>query len=489
MNVERLHEEGTTSISGMNPSPACAVRALLVAGWAALVLLIGSVAPSWAQTAAPSPALEDAGMVQPAEEQPDGDGAPSAPGQSDEGRDDDGKDGPPDEPEVAAAKADEAPDRATQLGGPSSVGGQILSDQEVRKIKRLQTPKERLQSRYGLSLGADLNVLMHQVNESLGPKDGVTGVARFYGHWALVGRNDPTDVGSLVFKVEYRDALGTDIPAQAVLPSAGAAGVSGPTFGANGAMLSNLYWTQAFADNRFAFSAGVVDPTDYLDVFGLVNVWTDFNNLAFSTNPTLAIPNQGLGAVVRWMFTPNFYLVGGFADANADPHRPEDFFDSFGKGEYFKHVEFGWIGSWGARFADNTHLTLWEVDDRDEAGIEGGWGATLSWSQNVASRWLTFVRGGYSDSGGTLVDRTVSAGFGYAIDDQDSYFGFGVNWGRAPADPGENARDQYMLETYYRTSIVPGLSVVPSVQYVLDPAYNPDVSNLWLMGIRLRAVW
>jgi len=446
------------------------------------------VVPVWAQNMGSDPTPAETGTRQQIGARPDEDGEQQTAAASDRDQEEDGE-GEGDEPAAPDADGGDVADRALKLAGPGSVKGQIYADAKMRKIERLQTSKERLQSEYGLTLGADLNMLMQQINESPGSNDGVTGVARFYGHWALVGRDDPTDVGSLVFKVEYRGKLGTDIPAQVVLPMAGVAGISGPTFGDNGFMLSNLYWTQAFADNRFAFNAGVVDPTDYLDVFGLVNVWTDFNNLAFSTNPTIAIPNQGLGAVARWMFTPNFYVVGGIADANADPHRPDDFFSTFGEGEYFKHVEFGWIGSWSGRFGDNAHVLLWEVDDREEAGIEGGWGATLSWSAPLNDRWLTFVRGGYSDSGGTIVDRTVSTGFGYTIDDQDSYVGFGVNWGRAPADPGDDARDQFMFETYYRTTIVPGLSVVPSVQYILDPAYNLEVSNLWLMGVRLRAVW
>jgi len=416
----------------------------------------------------------------------DDDGS-AAGSRSDQNQDGDGESSG--EAEAANAVGGEAQDRSPQLDGPSSVQSQIRRDREAQQVVGPQTVKERLQRRYGLALGADYNVLMHQINESLGPSDGVGSAVRFYGHWALVGRDDPTDVGSLVFKVEYRSSLGTEIPAQAVLPTAGVAGVSGPTFGANGGMLTNLFWTQAFADNRFAFSVGVVDPTDYLDVFGLVNVWTDFNNLAFSTSPTIQIPNQGLGVAARFMFAKKFYVLGGFADANADPHRPQDFFDTFGEGEYFKHLEFGWIGSWSGRFSDNAHITLWEVDDREEAGIEGGWGATLSWSQNLGDRWLAFVRGGYSDSGGTLVDRTVSLGFGYKVNDEDNYFGFGANWGRAPADPGEDARNQYLVETYYRAYLTRGLSVVPSIQYIRNPAYNMDVSSLWLLGLRLRAVW
>ena len=50
---------------------------------------------------------------------------------------------------------------------------------------------------------------------------------------------------------------------------------------------------QHLLDNRLAFVGGIVDVTDYLDVYGLVNPWTDFNNYAFTTNPTIPAPDQG----------------------------------------------------------------------------------------------------------------------------------------------------------------------------------------------------
>ena len=88
-------------------------------------------------------------------------------------------------------------------------------------------------------------------------------------------------------------------------PTIGHGGLTAVTFSDAGGLLTNLYWTQAFAANRFAFSAGIVDVTDYLYVYDLVNIWTDFNNYAFTTSPTIPAPNQGLGAAARWMFTPN----------------------------------------------------------------------------------------------------------------------------------------------------------------------------------------
>ena len=380
---------------------------------------------------------------------------------------------------------DGEPASADVLQGPSSVSSQLQRDREARRLVGPQILKDRLRSRYGLSLGVDYNVLAQQISRSPGESAGVGGVARAYGRWNLVGRDRDPDVGSLVFKVEYRSSLGTELPPQAILSTAGVAGISGPTFSDAGGVLTNLYWTQAFADNRVAFIAGVVDPTDYVDVYALVNPWTEFNNLAFTTSPTIAVPNQGLGAAVRWSPTPHFYVLGGLSDANADPHRPGDFASSFADGEYFKHLELGLIGSWATRMTHNVHVLLWQADDRTEASVEGGWGATFSWSTELDNGLVPFLRGGYSDSGGTLVDRSISAGFGYQIGERDDFFGFGANWGRAP----DVDRNQVQLETYYRTPIVRGLSVVPSAQYILNPAYDPDVSNLWLLALRLRAVW
>jgi porin len=380
---------------------------------------------------------------------------------------------------------DDGPESADALEGPSSVSGQLQKDRKATRVFGPQILKDRLQSRYGLALGVDYNVLAQQISQSPGESGGVGGVARAYGRWDLVGRARDPDVGSLVFKVEYRHSIGTELPPNEILSTAGVAGISGPTFSAAGGVLTNLFWTQAFADDRVSFIAGVVDPTDYVDVYALVNPWTDFNNLAFSTSPTIPVPNQGLGAAARWSLTSHAYVLGGLSDANADPHRPGDFVSSFAEGEYFKHLEFGLLRSWATRMSHNIHVLLWQVDDRKEAGVEGGWGATFSWSTELDNGLVPFLRGGYSDSGGILVDRSISAGVGYTLGERGNFVGVGANWGRAP----DVDRNQYQLETFYRTFITRGLSVIPSVQYIRDPAYDPSVSNLWLLALRLRAVW
>lgn len=375
-----------------------------------------------------------------------------------------------------------------QLGGPGSVHEQTRQNREQR-TDVLKKFGDRLKTDYGLSLGADYNVLPQVASNSPGENAAASGVFRIYGHWKPFNRTAPGS-GSLVFKVEHRHLLGTEISPQALGPAVGVAGITAVAWSDAGGILSNLHWIQAFADNRFAFTAGIVDVTDYVDVFGLGNLWTDFSNQAFNTNPIIPAPGQGLGAAASWMFTPNLYVLGGAADANGDPHDPTHSFSSLGDGELFKHFEVGWIRSFENRFADNIHITFWQVDDRVEADVEGSWGTALSLSHTVGQRWLPFVRGGFADGGGAIVDRSVSAGVGCLLNERRDYFGIGLNWGRPPREAaGENPRNQYTIETYYRAQVVPHLLVVPSAQFVIDPALDRTKDSLWILGIKLRVTF
>ena len=130
------------------------------------------------------------------------------------------------------------------------------------------------------------------------------------------------------------------------------------------------------------------------------------------------------------------------------------------------------------------------MDDRVEADVEGGWGTALSFSHTVGKRWLPFVRGGFSDGGGAIVDRSVSAGVGYLLNERKDYFGIGLNWGRPPGESDrDNPRDQYTIETYYRAEVLSHLMIIPSAQFVIDPALDPTRDSLWILGLKIRAAF
>jgi porin len=192
------------------------------------------------------------------------------------------------------------------FGGPSSTGAQLEED-NLEKVPLLRLPgidralkpwfdwKGRLNKDYGLSFGFDYTALYQEVTESPGEDSAAGGIFRFFGNWTVIGR-ESGNAGSIVFKVENRHRLGTDIPPQDLGFEAGYLGIPGTAFSDYHWGVTNLYWQQRFRDGEFNFIAGVVDVTDYLDIYGLTNPWTQFHNLVFLTNPTIPAPNQGLGA-------------------------------------------------------------------------------------------------------------------------------------------------------------------------------------------------
>jgi porin len=309
------------------------------------------------------------------------------------------------------------------LGGPSSVGTTLEDDKETKPA--IQTVflddyfafKKRLVDTYGFGFGFDYFALIQAASESPGKDTAGGGVFRAYGSWTLTGR-DGADTGNLVYKVENRHRLGTAIAPKDLGAEIGYAGITALAFRGDfdDWALTNLYWNQHLFNNRLGFSTGVVDVTDYVDVYGLINLWKNFNNYAFTTSPTIPAPDQDLGAAVRVMPTENVYFIGGIADANGNPTEPEDFFDSFfSDAEYFTHAEVGWISSWDKRFNDNIHLTYWHADEREKAQVSEGWGFSISLSHLFANTWERFLRVGYAKDGGSVYERYVSVGTAYHI--------------------------------------------------------------------------
>ena len=381
-----------------------------------------------------------------------------------------------------------------QFGGPSSVGGSLREDDEVKKpwfrlegIDRALTPwfdwKGRLNKNYGISFGLDYSALGQKATDSLGKDNAAGGIFRVFGNWTVLGR-ESGNTGSVVFKVENRHRLGTEIAPQNLGFELGYLGITGTAFSDYGWGLTNLYWKQFLNQGRISFLAGAVDVTDYLDVYGLINPWTSFQNLAFNTNPTIPAPNPGLGAAVGAMATDNIYLVGGLADTNGDPTKPGDWFDTFfNDHEYFYHLEVGWTTSKDRIYFDNIHLTGWYADDRKNALVESGKGLSFSGAWFVNDTWMPFLRAGYSDGGGALLEKTVSGGVGYYFKESKDLAGFGLNWGRPP---GSGLDDQYTAEIFYRLQLTQNLALTPDVQLIIDPALNPQESSIWVFGLRAR---
>jgi len=382
-----------------------------------------------------------------------------------------------------------------QFGGPSSVGAGLTEDRAPktpwyrfpgaeRRLRPYFDWKERLNERYGMAFGVDYTTLYQVATESAGHENqAASGIARLFGTWTLVDRGGGSP-GSLVFKGENRHRLGTDIAPQGLGFEIGYAGLTGQPFNDFDWGLTNLYWQQRLFDGRIGIVGGLVDATDYLDVYGLTNPWTQFSNLSFGLNGTIPAPNQGLGLAAGAFASEHVYVVAGLTDANGDPADPGQGFETFFEdAEYFSHVELGWVSSRDRRYLDNIHVTAWNVDARHDAGTPAGWGMAFSAAWFVNDVWMPFLRGGYGEDGGALMEGTVNLGVGRYFAESRDLLAVGVGWGKPQ---GAGLDDQYTLEVFYRLQLLDHLAITPMVQVLVEPALSPDDDVLGVFGLRAR---
>ena len=392
------------------------------------------------------------------------------------------------------------------LRGPTNVQERIILDFlsedylfELKFLRPYHKWKEQILEKYGYAYALDYYPIALKASDSLPgtEDDAASGVLRYSGFWQLYGRGgDTNSTGTLIYLVEHRHRYTDNVPQTFALENLGYVGFIGIPYGSEaGLHLTNLYWSQEWK-NGFGVAVGFLDTTDFVDVYALTSPWTDFYSFVFSVGAaTIDQPDDAsLGFGGGGWLTDNVYLIAGLEDLNSDPNDPFEGFNTFfSDHEYFKHFEVGWVtGNKALYYLDNLHLTLWHADEREEIGIDDGWGAVLSFSHTFGSKWLMFARGGYADAGGSLLERSVSIGGGYAPSDIGApgaghQLGFGANWGRPnEALFGPGLDDQYTMEAYFRLQLTNEIGITPSVQLLIDPAFNPEEDSIWVFGLRAR---
>jgi porin len=348
--------------------------------------------------------------------------------------------------------------------------------------------KSRIKKDHGVDIGGDYSTAWLSADNSMGEDSAFGGMYRFFGSWEATG-DGKGNSGALIWKIEHRHAYGSNIPPGSLGFETGYIGLYLPPFSDQGTRLTNLYWRQRMKGGKLVFVGGFVDTTDYMDVYMLASPWTGYFNFAFSTgSASMPIPNEGLGLALGGYLNDNYYMIAGFADSNSDPAKPADGFDTFfNDHEYFKHIEIGWNASRETAFLNNVHLTLWHADKRMDAATPDGWGANVSWSRSVNEHWIPFIRAGYAKDGGSLLEKSISAGFAYQTVSGGNQLGFAYNWG-VPNESswGPGLDNQHSFEAFYRIQLWKEIAITPDIQYIRNPALNADDDSLWVFGLRAR---
>ena len=166
--------------------------------------------------------------------------------------------------------------RSAAFGGPDAVENIIEEDAKKKGgfiTERITQPwfdwKKHMQQDYGLALGIDYSGVYLESSKSgiSGEDNAASGMLRFFGSWDLVGRGTK-DTGAFVWKVENRHKY-TDNPPQAFGFDQGIVGLIEAPFSDQGFRVTNLFWRQRLNDGEVTLLGGLLDVTDYVDVFAL----------------------------------------------------------------------------------------------------------------------------------------------------------------------------------------------------------------------------
>ncbi len=379
------------------------------------------------------------------------------------------------------------PADSSQFIGPDAVPRLLerVPRAEEAALRPWDAWRAELKRDYGLDFGIDYHLVGFAATGSNGDDDSLGGVFRFFGYWEWVNRG-ATDAGGLVFKLEQRHSV-TRVPPVEFGTEIGYAGLVQSTFSDQGYRVTNLYWKQKCLDGRVLVFAGFLDVTDYMDVYLLASPWYGFGNLVFATGSATigSLPDGALGMMVAGWLDENFYLAAGLADLNADPTSISNgFWTLFHERETVKSLEIGWVPAHERLFLDNVHVTIWQADERDRAGVPDGWGIAFSAVHTVLDNTMLFVRAGWSDGANSPLESSISFGFGHLRRNED-LVGVGLNWGQPNRDLyGDDARDQVTAELFYRFT-TPHLEITPSLQLLVHPTLNPTEDVIAVFGLRI----
>ncbi len=348
--------------------------------------------------------------------------------------------------------------------------------------------KADLDEKYGFKFGISYAAIYNKASDNFGPEDdAASSDLDISGTWVFHGRetDSPTMLG---FDFFWRDTLGTDIPPQRLFTQFGALYSTAAPYGEEDPCVGE-FWIQQKFKNVFGFRVGQIFPITAYDFFPFKNFRTDFIDFNQVTNNAIPLPGNGFGAFVMYRPASRIMLRLGAHDANANVQKSG--FDTY-DGELFSIFELGFDTGLlprkpGGPPQGHFHVSLWHQDEREDAGIEDGWGIAGSAVQRFG-RFTPFVRYGYADGGknGPAPVRHM-ANVGLVIDEifgqANDRIGIGCTW----SDPADRALDdQSMIDAYYRVQVTPEIQVGPTFQVIFDPVRNPDEDTIFIGGIRAR---
>jgi porin len=290
--------------------------------------------------------------------------------------------------------------------------------------------------------------------------------------------------------------------------------------------LAELSYQQSLFDDSLEAKVGWIHTTDD---FATSPIYCYFQNNGFCGQPAgIAIdsgvttfPVASWGAVVKALPQPDIYLQAGAYEINPSYNNPSNGFKMNAAGAIGVVVplEAGWrplVGAEklpgnykiGAYYDNSTVADLGSPLNGPQSTMTGRWGAYLLVDQMLfrespgSERGLTaFGVFLYADPSTALLQYFWEAGLLYRGTfpgrDLDT-IGLAVNQSRISSQlvAAQNAQNGIMpgstivqsaetdIELNYRAQVTPWFSLMPNIQYIIQPNATPTIANAFVLGLQ-----
>ena len=382
---------------------------------------------------------------------------------------------------------------------PDSIPKEILQSETIKRsiftfdpFNKIVRPWRKLNSKLRETIRLELTLAytgLYQVADKAtqGEKKNhaAGGIWDFSGLWEVFSekRGYPAYIG---FRSSTKHKLFTDISPSELGDNIGSLWRTDGTYGENHFFISQLWWEQHLFDNKLIFRVGKIDQSDYIDSFNFSSAKLFFINSAFSSNPTISYPGNGLGVAAFYHPNKFFYVLSSLGDANGDSST-FDFGTFFRQQEFFTGIEVGFLTKITRQGNGNYHIAIWHSDRIKKQNVPSGKGLAITFQQQFRNEYNTFLRYSYTNGDVTDVKQLLSGGLGVydplhlGID--DNLFGLAFAWG----EPEVNSlRSQYVIESFLRLQVFPSIQITPDIQLIIHPTEAPDENIVAVLGMRFR---
>lgn len=249
---------------------------------------------------------------------------------------------------------------------------------------------------------------------------------------------------------------------------------------------AQLSYTHALPGNKLLLTLGQYPFYNFDGNQYLSDQQQNFNSYVLAQNGTSTYPIAGLGAYAQVNVTSTIQLAGGFQNATnidginlSSKGMTQDTLAWFGYAQWTPN--FRKLGS--AQYS----FTYYDVPTVPAQPSSTGW--SVNAVQNLNDTWAIFGRANGAWGYTTPIRASYALGgamnnpLGRSATDQIGLaFGYSDPAGSPVNPPG--ARSEKILELYWNWTLFGGLLLTPDVQYIQDPALNPDRNDAWVLSLR-----